>query len=402
MTYPTGITLMTLLVAAVLVVGCGNDPSLPSTPVPAPVSVDTPAPAPNATLAPTAAPDLAPTPAGPRPSIGGAATDRGEAQSTETAGQFDVSIWAPFAGFLEQQTLQANAAALDEVNFFWYTLGADGGIEGDIQATQAVQVARDAGLRIVPSIVNGGFDAQRVSAVINNPTRRAQHIRDILALVHDNNFDGIDIDYESLNPDDRDNFSLFVEELAAALHARGKLLSIAVHPKTSDPGTWNGPQAQDYARLGAAVDKFKIMTYDYHWSTSEAGPIAPLDWVDQVLAYAATVVPPEKTYLGVPFYGYDWTGSTGEPLNWRQATKLASQNNAELQRDASSGEAWFTYGDGRHTVYFNDAETLRQRLQAAFERHPALAGVAIWALGGEDPENWTIISQADRKENERR
>ena len=391
MKHTTGMTLMTLLVAGVLVVGCGNDPSLPPTPMSAPVPTDTSAPAANATLAPAAVTEPASV-TGPRPSIGGVSPDRAEAQSTQTAGHFDVSIWAPVAGFLEQQTLQANAAALDEVNFFWYRLGADGGIEGDIQATQAVQAARDAGLRIVPSIVNGGFDAQRVSDVINNPARRAQHIQDIVALVHDNNLDGIDIDYESLNPDDRDNFSLFVEELAAALHARNKVLSIAVHPKTEDPGTWNGPQAQDYARLGAAVDKFK--TYDYHWSTSEAGPIAPLNWVDQVLTYAATVVPPEKTYLGVPFYGYDWTGSTGEPLNWRQATKLASQNNAELQRDASSGEAWFTYGDGRHTVYFNDAETLRQRLQSAFERHPTLAGVAIWALGSEDPENWSVLDQA--------
>ena len=304
----------------------------------------------------------------------------------------EVTIWAPYLGFLEQQTLVDNAGPIGEVNFVWYELDAGGSITGDVQSPQGMEAARAAGLRIVPSIQNAGFNREAVAAIIHDPARRAQHVQDLVALVTVNGFDGLDLDYESLNAEDRDDFSLFVEELAAALHARNKLLSIAVHPKTAEPGTWNGPQAQDYARLGAAVDEFKIMTYDYHWSTSEAGPIAPLDWVDQVLAYAATVVPPEKTYLGVPFYGYDWTGSTGEPLNWRQATKLASQNNAELQRDASSGEAWFTYGDGRHTVYFNDAETLRQRLQAAFERHPALAGVAIWALGGEDPENWSLIA----------
>ncbi len=165
------------------------------------------------------------------------------------------------------------------------------------------------GLRIVPSIVNGGFDAQRVSLVVNDPARRAQHIADILALVNDNDYDGIDIDYESLNPTDRDAFSLFIEELALALHAEGKLLSIAVHAKTDDAGAWSGAAAQDWTRLGAAVDSFKIMTYDYHNGASEAGPIAPLDWVDAVLSYAATVVPPEKTSMGVPVYGYNWTGS---------------------------------------------------------------------------------------------
>ena len=224
--------------------------------------------------------------------------------------------------------------------------------------------------------------------MIHDPARRRQHVEDILALVRDNGFDGIDIDYESLSPEDRDDFSLFIEELSAAMKAEGKLLSIAVHAKTDDAGAWSGAAAQDWARLGAAVDAFKIMTYDYHNGASEAGPIAPLDWVDDVLSYAATVVPAEKTWMGVPFYGYNWTGSTAQSLNWRQAVKLAEQNGVVPERDAASGEDRFSYGDGRHTVYFNDAQTLAARLAMLKEKHPGVAGIAIWPLGGEDPENW--------------
>ena len=358
--------LISLLTATVLAIGCSSEQPAP-TQEPTAVATVAPEPTPVATNAPEATAILEPAP------------------------RFGVSIWAPVAGFLEQQTMQQNADVLDEVNFFWYTLGADGGIDGGIMAVEAVRVAREAGLRIVPSIVNGGFDAQRVGDVVNDPARRARHIDDILALVRDNGFDGIDIDYESLNPADRDAFSFFIEELAAALHAEGKLLSIAVHAKTDDAGAWSGAAAQDWARLGAAVDAFKIMTYDFHSGGSEAGPIAPLDWVDDVLSYAATVVPPAKTWMGVPFYGYDWTGSTGQSLNWRQALKLAEQNGVEPQRDPSSGEAWFTYSDGSHTVYFNDAETMAARLDIIRGNHP---GIAIWPLGGEDPANWTAIRVA--------
>jgi spore germination protein YaaH len=315
-------------------------------------------------------------------------------QLAEAAWQLDVSIWAPVAGFLEQQTLLNNADVLDEVNFFWYSLGADGSIQGGVMASQALQVARDAGLRIVPSIVNGGFDAQRVSLVVNDPARRQQHIQDIMTLIGANGYDGIDIDYESLNPADRDAFSLFIEELAAALHAEGKWLSIAVHAKTDDAGAWGGAAAQDWARLGAAVDSFKIMTYDFHNGASEAGPIAPLDWVDAVLSYAATVVPPEKTSVGVPVYGYNWTGSRAQSLNWRQALQLAEQQGVQPQRDPASGELTFSYDDGRHTVYFNDGETLAGRLAMLREKHPNVAGIAIWPLGGEDPANWTAIRAA--------
>jgi spore germination protein YaaH len=336
-----------------------------------------------------------PTGYGPTPASAGLETPP-QAAATRPAEQdgLDVSIWAPVAGFLEQQTLQQNADVLDEVNFFWYTLGADGGIEGGVMASQAVQVARDAGLRVVPSILNGGFDAERVSLVVDDPARRAQHIQDILALVRDNDYDGIDVDYESLNPADRDAFSLFVEELAAALHAEGKLLSIAVHAKTDDAGAWGGAAAQDWARLGAAVDSFKIMTYDFHNGASEAGPIAPLDWVDQVLSYAGTVVPPEKTFLGTPFYGYNWTGSRAQSLNWRQALQLAEQQGAQPQRDPASGELTFSYDDGRHAVYFNDGETLAGRLAMLREKHPTVAGIAIWPLGGEDPDNWPVLRAA--------
>jgi spore germination protein YaaH len=325
-----------------------------------------------------------------------AAATRSDSQlsSLPAAGRspYQVSIWATYAGTLEQRTLTENAGLIDEVNFVWYTLRPGGKIDGSIQSSQALQAAREAGLRVVPSIANAGFQRDIVLEVIADPADRSRHVAELVALVEDNDFDGIDIDYESLAAEDRDVFSLFIEELASALHARGRLLSIAVHAKTDDAGTWGGPAAQDWARLGAAVDEFKIMTYDYHWSTSEPGPIAPLAWVDEVLTYAATVVPPEKTWLGVHFYGYDWVGSVAQGLEWQQVVKRLGRTGAEVRRD-QPGEAWFRYDDDRHTVYFTDAQALAERLAYVFDRHPNLAGIAIWRLGGEDPANWPAIQE---------
>ena len=109
---------------------------------------------------------------------------------------------------------------------------------------------------------------------------------DIVKLVQENQFDGIDIDYEILDAADREAFSVFIEELGDALHEQGKLVSVTVHAKTDDLGPWGGTQAQDWARLGKAADEFKIMTYDFHNGASEAGSIAPIDWVSDVLRYA--------------------------------------------------------------------------------------------------------------------
>ena len=306
------------------------------------------------------------------------------------SGRPDVTIWAPYTGQLEVETLTANADLIREVNFFWYELGGDGQIVGGVKSKLALDTARDLGLRVVPSVVNRGFSRDAVLAAIGTSDARRAHINAILGLVRNNGYDGIDIDYESLSAEDREIFTLFVEELAAALHAEGKLLSIAVHAKTDDAGTWGGPAAQDWPRLGAAVDAFKIMTYDYHYGTSEAGPIAPNTWINEVLAYAATVVPPAKTYAGIHFYGYEWVGSSGTGIEWREAVKTARQQAVTPQRD-ESGEAWFTYDDGRFTVYYADAENLRVKLAAINAAHPDIAGIAIWRLGGEDPENWKAI-----------
>lgn len=303
---------------------------------------------------------------------------------------YETTIWSYYASAPEMTTLLANQDVIAEVNFFWYELAADGSIRGAVQNRAAVSAVQAAGIRVLPSIMNN-FSAERVHKVISDPDRRREHVEKIVALVIENGFDGIDIDYESLDPTDRDNFSLFIEELAKALHGEGKILSIAVHPKTDDEGNWNGPAAQDWARLGAAADEFKIMTYDYHWSTSEAGPIAPIEWADQVLDYAASVVPSQKTYLGVHFYGYDWLGKRADALTWLEAQTLVRRHEAQVERD-ESGEAWFTYNAGaERTVFFADAETVQTKLTAIFARHPDLAGVAIWRLGGEDPQVWETI-----------
>jgi len=304
----------------------------------------------------------------------------------------EVTIWAPYASQLEIDTLTANADLIREVNFFWYELGRDGQISGGVKSQPALERARALGMRVVPSIVNRGFSREAVLTAIGTPEARADHIATIVELVESNSFDGIDIDYESLAAQDRELFTRFIEELAAALHVRNKTLSIAVHAKTDDVGSWGGPAAQDWLRLGAAADRFKIMTYDYHHAASQAGPIAPLTWIDAVLRYAATVVPPHKTYVGIHFYGYEWVGSSGKGIEWRQAVKTAQMYNAAIQRD-ESGEAWFRYDADRYTVYFADAENLRVKLPAISAAHPDLAGVAIWRLGGEDPENWQAIRE---------
>ena len=304
----------------------------------------------------------------------------------------EVTVWAYFASYMEMKVLRQEPKLIREVNFFWYQLAPDGSIGGSNQDPYSVAEVQKLGTRVVPSIMNV-FDAVRVHATLVDAQKRQAHVQDLVQLVVENNYDGIDIDYESMFPEDREVFSLFIEELAAGLHAKGKLLSVTVHPKTSDAPQWDAPKSQDWQRLGAAADEFKIMVYDYSSGGSKAGMIAPVDWAEAVIAYAATQVPLEKTYLGLPFYGYDWVGSQGKSLTWQQVQNLIRMHNITPLR-AANNEGYFSYGsENRNTVYFTDALSTKTKVEAILKRHPQLAGVCIWYLGGEDPENWPALQR---------
>jgi spore germination protein len=325
-----------------------------------------------------------------------------------------VAAWMPSSwdGDRARGSWEANRASIHELSPVWYQLDAssDGSINAYASAQDAalMEQAHAQSTLIIPLINNyydgTGIDARPVSAVIHDPTRRAAHVDVLVNEILTYGYDGIDIDYESLNgASDRDALSLFIEELATALHAHGKLLSIAVHPKTYEPGSWSGPQAQDWQRIGAAVDRFRVMTYSYHGCTTSPGPIAPLWWMEDVMAYATSLVPPNKVYVGIHFYGHDWAGGSCSSVTWESTQRLVATHVAIPRWQDSSGwrqpvaEPWFTYTNGQgqgHEVWYADGESVTARL--GLVQKYGLGGIAVWRLGGEDPANWSAIAAALR------
>ena len=64
-----------------------------------------------------------------------------------------------------------------------------------------VDAARSLGVSIIPAIQNhhdGGWDGAMIRAIIDDPGRRSQHVRHIVDVVANNDWDGIDIDYEQI------------------------------------------------------------------------------------------------------------------------------------------------------------------------------------------------------------
>lgn len=336
-----------------------------------------------------------------------------------------ISGWAPYWVLPDATAaVAAHGAALHAVSPFGYSATGSTAVAFDGDADQLltlVEGIRAQGALVIPAITDG-MPAGAMASLLADPASRAQHVQTIVALVQQQGFDGIDIDYEKFAfADDRTtwdttrpNWVAFMAELAGALHAEGKLLTVAVPPiydtdRTADSGSW----VYDYAAMSEHVDQIRIMAYDY--STDRPGPIAPVDWVRSVVRAAKDAVDDDsKLVLGVPLYGRNWVvGTTGtcpadapgkvDP-NQREVDALLAQYAATPQRDEATQEATFTYqresSDGATSctqtreVHYVDAAGVRARVDVA--RDERIGGVVFWALGYGTDAAWAAVAEVAR------
>ena len=288
---------------------------------------------------------------------------------------------------------KANTAVFNEINPVWYSVKTDGTIsEHPFSSEVIISNAGMFGVKVVPTIQNF---IKNIKKLTENET----HLNSIVALVEKNGYAGIDIDYEEFNLGDKGAFTSFISKLGQQLRSKGKSLSVTVNPKTFSFQSANAKE-QDWAAIAPAVDTLKIMVYDYHYRTGTPGSVCPESALKGNLDYAKSI--PElkgKVIIGLPFFGYDWpkTGA-GTSVFYNKAIQLIQKYNPQVMRGSNSDwkdsiEPNFTYKDGaiEHTVYYQDAQALRERMAIIQQYRDVVKGVTFWQLGDEDPKMWEVI-----------
>jgi len=305
---------------------------------------------------------------------------------------------------LAVRSFQDHVEQLDIVSLFWYFLTEDGFIRKYQYAQEDASIIRFAhenGVQVTAVITNlpeeagSSWDSDRVERVLVDRESRAKHIADITEKLESLGFDGVTIDYEGVVGGQRENFTLFIQELASALHRSNKLVGVALHPKTGEASD-RRYDFQDWISLAASADHLYIMSYGEHWDGGEPGPIASYGWVKQIVYYAKSMeVPKNKLFLGIPLYGYDWEAESDEAegLSYSDVATLLARYSEEVEWDSNARSPHFHYeSSGReHEVWFENAQSVGEKIRLADETD--LAGIAFWRLGGEDPEIWESVSQ---------
>ena len=306
-------------------------------------------------------------------------------------------------------SFESHAARATIVGAQCYRVDSLGNLAGTVPA-RVLEAARAHGVKVMPLIVNPGWNLALFHALVNDSSARARMIARMVELGKENGYWGWQFDFEQIALSDRDALTRLFRETAAALHAAGMTLSIAVYP---DPGDLVGSTpyhawlwnylvgAYDLRALADAGDFLSLMTYLQHTARTPPGPIAGVPYQEKVVRRALALgVPPRKLSLGVPFFSMQWYTAWSEErkgyswargMDWSAAVALLRQYGATARWDEREGaeHAQWQHSGVYEYAWIEDARALQPKLDVA--RRFGLRGISVWRIGQEDPAVWPLI-----------
>jgi glycosyl hydrolase, family 18 len=288
---------------------------------------------------------------------------------------------------INRAVLNATLPYLTYFTIFSYGVSPEGGIVS-IEDMDLIGTARDGGVAPVMLLTTidqqGKFSSQNAVAILSDPQKQDILIDNIMVEINAKGYMGLDVDFEYIPPEQRENYAKFLRKLKAQLSELGLPLFVALAPKTSadQPGLLY--EAHDYRLLGSIADYSLIMTYEWGYTYGPPMAVAPLDKVAEVMRFAVTQIPPEKLFMGIPNYGYDWTlpyqrGTAADSISNTEAISIARRYGAQIQFDPVSASPYFNYYDQsgkEHVVWFEDARSIQAKLMLV--RDLKLTGIAFW------------------------
>lgn len=339
------------------------------------------------------------------------------------------------ANWAKREFTVKQAARLTNVIYAFVQMDAGGGltIPTNTMSKQRLLdafVARKAlavkGYKLPVSFAVGGWEnSQYFSNVVGNARLRSQFIQNILTVLNDYNFDGVDIDWEypgtggatTGTKADKANYVTFLKELRGKV-GNTKLISIAAAAGEE------AMQGFDIKNIVKYVDWIGVMSYDLNgaWDSkwgAFVGPNAPLfhgapigysgklnvNWA--IKQYVCKSKMPHKIVMGLPFYGRYWfktvdgvdpakyplfrkgeriAGKFGGDMSYRGLvnTWLKKDSGFKIKWDPLTKTPWAMYGANNLILSYDNVRSLKEKVNYVVNKN--LGGVMIWSLDQDDTQ----------------
>jgi len=306
-----------------------------------------------------------------------------------TGGDFEIFAAVPNGGVIGADAARLASAAVPGN----YVPAADGSVSGGPTVSQP-----GAPYRLFPALVaEGGAEAQAVTSLLGDDTKRAAHIDRIVQEANRGSFDGIEIDYTAVDPGLKKNFTSFIQALATKLHASNRKLIVRMPLPRREGNSWN-LLAYDWPELAKSADWLVIAAeHDqsiYRTRVPEAVKYLSSTMDSRKLILEVTPLSEEKSEQGQPR-----TLTTAEALSIagqitvRDRDKIVTNADAVLSadninREGGSGPQWtsagvvgYSYrsGNDQRTVWMENSFSVAFKLEL----------IQLYKLGGVAVDNAT-------------
>lgn len=307
-------------------------------------------------------------------------------------------------------TYQSNEAAvetLDNIGHlltyfspFAYMIKEDGSLEpfDDQQMVEAAIAHNISPMLSITNFTSTEAGSNLSHVVLSNPELRETLINNVIQVMDEKGYTVLNVDFENVLPEDRENYNEFLQLCVERLHPKGYLVSTALAPKTSEQQGGLLYEAHDYEEHGRIADFVILMTYEWGYRKGPPQAISPINKMRQVVEYALTVIPAEKIFLGFQIYARDWVvphiqGQEAETFSPQEAIRRAYQYGAPILYNVTAQSPYFRYVNEQgvsHEVWFEDARSAQAKFDMVKQYN--LRGVSYWALGFPYPQNWVLLN----------
>ncbi|KAK6618323.1 hypothetical protein RUM44_002775 [Polyplax serrata] len=272
-------------------------------------------------------------------------------------------------------------------------------------------------LKVLISVAGWSTGESKFSRMVSSATRRQKFVKSIAKFLDTYNFDGVDLDWEfpgaedlGGNKNDREFFSLLLEELAEVFLLRNWILSASV-----SPSKFRVDDGYNVKEIASHLDLINVLAFDLHSEREDvADHHSPLYRrkhdqgldifynADYAIQYwIKKGAPREKLMLGIPFFGRSF--SLANPEKWEPGSEIKglgnegpftqddgflgyfeicemfTQSNWKKNKD-SSDNPYAVKGD--QWIGYDDTKSVSRKVNYAKRQH--LGGVALYAIDLDD------------------
>lgn len=224
-------------------------------------------------------------------------------------------------------------------------------------------------------------DANDMKSFLEQDAIDGRHTNRLVSFVLENNFTGVELDFEDYGgwtPEIYSQYKSFVTNLGKALRAEEKKLIIDLPPvRNVVEEQWYVFRLAEIENL--PVDYILIMGYDYQYDHGVGEPVAPLDWLAEVVKFTkARIQDDNKIVIGLPSYGYIGDKQTNRV---RILTKEQANREVLYEKALRDGESKELMAESATQVLvYQDMYSINAKIAVVKEN--GIHKISLWHLGG--------------------